>query len=157
MGGCPEGVDKCVALKSMVEKNMQTLFKHWIANNPPKRSAVYELKLEKTNRLSFDRVYDHQIAGLRQAKKKGMYHKIADQPAAWVGGKRVHFGGKKPFDSLFLKGIEAYVVVCFYKPNHIKRAIFIDVDKFVELKESSERKSMTEEMAESIATRVAEL
>ncbi len=135
----------------MVEKDFQTLFKHWIANNPPKKAAVYELKLEKTGRLSFDRVYDHQVAGLRQAKYKGVYHKIADQPAAWVGGKRVHFGGKKPFDCLFLKNLEAYVVVMFYVPFEKKEAIFIDIDRWVDEKETSERKSLTLERAKEIA------
>lgn len=135
----------------MVEREMQTLFKHWIANNPPAKASVYELKLEKTGRLSFDRVYDHQVAGLRQAKYKGVYHKIADQPAAFIGGKRMHFGGKKPFDCLFLKGLEAYVVVMFYKPKQTKVIYFIDIDRWVEEKETSERKSLTEDRAREIS------
>lgn len=141
----------------MVEKDMQVLFKHYLSNNPPTKPSVYELKMEKGRALPFERVYDHQIAGLRQAKHKGVYHKIADQPAAWVGGKRVHFGGKKPFDCLFLKGMEAYVVVMFYKPRETKTIYFIDVDDFVTEKETSERKSLTEERAREIAKSVSVL
>lgn len=133
---------------------MQTLFKHWIANNPPPCATVYELKLEKGRAIPFDRIYDHQVAGLRQAKHKGLYHKIADQPAAFVGGHRMHFGSKKPFDALFLRDIEAYLVVCFYKPREVKRTFLIDIDKFVEMRDRSERKSMTMEMAEEAASQV---
>ena len=139
----------------MVEKDFQRMFKHWLANNPPKRATVYELKLEKSKRLSFDRVYDHQVAGLRQAKGKGVYHKIADGPAANVfkDGKmvRMHFGSKKPFDCVFLRGLEAYVVVMFYVPKETKVAHFIDIDRWVEEKEGSERKSLTPERAREIA------
>lgn len=135
----------------MVEKDFQRMFKHYLANNPPAKAAVYELKLVKNGRLEFDRVYDHQVAGLRQAKYKGVYHKIADQPAAWVGGKRVHFGGKKPFDCLFLRNIEAYVVILFYVPNEAKEIVFIDIDRWVKEKESSERRSLTHDRAREIA------
>lgn len=139
----------------MVEKDLQTMFKHWLANNPPERSAVYELKLVKNGRLEFDRVYDHQVAGLRQAKRKGVYHKIADQPAANVGGRRVHFGGKKPFDCMFLTKVDAFVVVMFYKPNHLKETFFIDVDRWVEEKESSKRRSLDIDRARKISGSVA--
>lgn len=134
----------------MIERDMQTLFKHYLANNPPKVATVYELKLEKTKRLSFDRVYDHQVGGLRQAKHKGLYHKIADQPAMVVQGRRMYLGLKKPFDCLYLKGLEAYVVVMFYVPRETKRIYFIDIDRWVEEKETSERKSLTEERSNEI-------
>lgn len=139
----------------MVEKNFQTFFKHWLANNPPMLATVYELKLEKKGSMSFDRVYDHQIAGLRQAKYKGMYHKIADQPAAFVEGRRVHFGSKKPFDCMFLKGMEAYVVVMFYTPMAPKEAIFIEIDDFVKEKETSKRRSITVARAKEISSLIA--
>jgi len=135
----------------MVEKEFQVMFKHLLANDSPKRAAVYELKLEKGRRLSFDRVYDHQVGALRQAKYKGLYHKIADQQATIVNGRRMHFGSKNPFDCFFLKGVEAYVVVMFYKPNYLKAAIFIDIDRWVEEKETSKEKSLTEKRAKEIA------
>ncbi len=116
------------------------------------KSVVFELKLEKSKRLSFDRVYDHQVAGLRQAKHKGLYHKISDQPAAMINGERMHFGSKKPFDCLYLKGLEAYVVVMFWEPNKLKIAYLIDIDRWVKEKESSERKSLTEERAQKICS-----
>lgn len=141
----------------MVEKNFQTLFKHWLANNPPKKSCVYELKLEKKGSIAFDRVYDHQVAGLRQAKHKGLYHKIADTPMSWQGATPMRFGKPKPFDCLFLKGLEAYVVIMFYKPHQLKEMIFIDIDKWVEEKESSERRSLTVDRAKEIATCIKNL
>lgn len=136
----------------MVEKDMQTMFKHYLANNPPAKSTVFELKLEKSKRLAFDRVYDHQVAGLRQAKHKGLYHKISDQSASMVNGQRMHFGSKKPFDCLFLKELEAYVVVMFWEPNKLKIAYAIDIDRWVKEKESSEWRSLNEERAQKICS-----
>jgi hypothetical protein len=141
----------------MVEKDFQTMFKHWVANNPPDKASVYELKLVKTGRLEFDRVYDHQVGALRQAKYKGVYHKIADQQATIVNGRRMHLGSKNPFDCFFLKGVEAYVAVLFYKPNHLKEMFLIDIDRWVKEKESSKRRSLTKERAGEIAWRSAVL
>lgn len=135
----------------MVEKNFQTMFKHWLANNPPDCATVYELKLEKGRAIPFDRVYDHQVAGLRQAKYKGLYHKIADQPAMMVQGRRMYLGLKKPFDCLFLKGLEAYVVIMYYVPRETKRMYFIDIDVWCNEAAKSNRRSLTEARAGEIA------
>lgn len=138
----------------MIEKNFQTLFKHWIANNPPKVASVYELKLEKKTSIAFDRVYEHQVAGLRQAKHKGLYHKIADTPMSWHGDTPMRFGLPKPFDCLFLKDLEAYVVIMFYVPRAIKRMYFIDIDRWCEEAAQSKRRSLTEARAGEIAAAI---
>lgn len=135
----------------MIEKNFQTLFKHWLANNPPKRASVYELKLEKKKSIGFDRVYEHQIAGLRQAKHKGLYHKIADTPMSWHGDTPMRFGKPKPFDCLFLRDLDAFVVIMFYVPRETKRMYMIDIDVWCNEVATSKRRSLTEERAKEIA------
>ena len=135
----------------MLEKNFQSLFKGWVAINRPAKTTVWELKLVKNGRLEFDRVYDHQVAGLLGAKRSGQYHKIADQPAAFIEGRRMHFGGKKPFDCQFIRDADAFVVVLFYKPGESKIMYFIDVDAWVQEKESSKRRSLDEKRAREIS------
>jgi len=136
----------------MVEKNFQSLFKVWLGQNMPKVSTVYELKLEKGNSIPFDRVYDHQITGLRMCKYAGLYHKIADTTMTF-GGKQT-FNKPKPFDCFVMVGAEAYVVILFYVPRQDKVVYFIDVDDWIAEKASSSRKSLTQDRARAISKRV---
>lgn len=140
----------------MVEKNFQTLFTSWARLNPPKVTTVWELKLAKGPSIAFDRVYDHQVAGLRAAKR-GLYHKIADSPFIQNAGKFMRFTKPKPFDCWFIAKAEAYVVILFYKPLQTKRMIFIEVDRWVKEKNSSKRKSLTEDRAEEISHHIIAL
>ncbi len=133
----------------MKESQIQSIFKVWLANNPPSRTTVYEIKLEKKKSIAFDRVYDHQIAGLRMAKHKGLYHKISDVPFGHAEGFRFH--KKKPFDCMYLIGCDAFIVVVFYVPREKKEAMFIDVDVWESERGMSMRKSLTKERAQEIA------
>jgi hypothetical protein len=134
----------------MIEKNMQSLFKVWLGQNMPKKTSVYELKMEKGKSIAFDRVYDHQITGLRQAKYAGMYHKIADTTVPFGGGIQ-RFNKPKPFDCMVITQADAYVVIMFYQPREDKICYFIDIDDFIKEKENSSRKSLTEERAREIS------
>lgn len=137
----------------MVEKNFQSLFKQWLAVNPPKAAAVYELKLEKGRSIAFDRVYDHQTDSLLRAKRTGgLYYKISDTPFNHSAGFRFH--KPKPFDCMFLKDMEAYVVILFYVPRATKRMLFIDIDDWIKEKSTSDRKSLTQERAEEISKHI---
>lgn len=130
---------------------MQAFFKAWLGRNMPTKTTVYELKMEKGTSIAFDRVYDHQIVGLRQAKYAGLYHKIADTTVPFGGGVQ-RFNKPKPFDCLVITNADAYVVVMFYKPFKDKVCYFIDIDEWIKEKENSSRKSLTEERAREISS-----
>lgn len=121
----------------------------------PKVSTVYELKMEKTKSIAFDRVYDHQVSGLRMAKYAGLYHKIADTTMSFGGTQR--FNKPKPYDCQVIVGAEAYVVIMFYIPRQKKTVYMIDVDEWIKEKESSSRKSLTEDRARAISHKIVEL
>jgi hypothetical protein len=116
----------------MVEKQFQTIFGNWLKANPPARSAVFELKLEKGKSIRFDAVREHQIQNLMAVKRgAGLYYKIVDSPMTYYGGQ-MRFTAKKPYDCQFLIGIETFVVVLFYKPRQPKYAIFVEPEKWIE-------------------------
>lgn len=138
----------------MVEKNLQTLFSAWVRANSAYfvNSTVWELKMEKGNAFAFDRVAEHQVNALLQAKREGLYHKISDVPVSF-GGK-MRFTLQKPCDCLLVKGADAYVVICFYKVRQPKETLWIDIEKFLKVKAESPRKSLTEAEAKYIAERI---
>lgn len=128
------------------EKDFQRLFGHWIKDNPLDKSAVFELKIEKGKSFAFDKVNEHQINALLDAKYNGCYHKINDLPV--YTGSYTRFANPKPFDCFFVKGIAAYVVIWFYKPRKKKVMLWIEIGKFVDLKGKAEmldRKSLKEQ------------
>ena len=117
----------------MKEKDFQSKFGKWIKEHKEALDiipAVYELKIEKGVSFAFDKVKEHQIKALLEAKHIGLYHKIADQTIG-KGGK---FGMtlKKPFDCFYVKGIKSFVVIGFYTPRQKIEAVFMDIDKFIE-------------------------
>ena len=116
---------------------------------------VIELKMCKGNTMPFNQVKEHQIEELKQAQNGNLYHKIADQTFGRAGS----FGQtlKKPFDCMNIYKAEAYIVICYYKPRQKKEFIFIDVDDFVDLEKESDRKSLTEDMAKVISTKIIKL
>lgn len=131
----------------MKEKDIQQIFK-----NKNKKTGVFELKLCKGTSMAFDHVADHQIEALKAVSSdEGLYHKISDSPVSW-GGQR--FTKPKPFDCFVLKNQPAYVVICWYVPRKKKAFYYIPVQKFIEKRNSVERKSITEEMSAEIAEEV---
>lgn len=124
---------------------MQTFWTKHIKISPPEKSEVWELKYTKGTSIPFDAVQEHQITALMAAKWSGLYHKLTDPPI--FPGMKTRFNVKRPFDCMFIKMVEAYVVVWFYKPRQPKVFIKIDVEDFIALKHKAGRKSFTEEMA----------
>jgi penicillin-binding protein-related factor A (putative recombinase) len=122
----------------MLEANFQTLFSRWAKYNIDK-SMAFELKLEKGKSLPFSAVMEHQLIALKLAKHGKLIHKIADGIA----------GGQKPFDCFTLAGVPAYVVIMFYRRAQ-KEFYMIDVDVFINEKETSDRKSLTDQRAKEI-------
>ena len=136
----------------MKEKNIQTIFGNYLKENPPTKSYVYELKLCKGKALPFNAVAEHQVDGLLQAQR-GLYHRIADSPF----GGNMKFTQKKPFDCLFIKTECAYVAVLYYVPRKKKFLHLIKIEDFIYEKETSDRKSLTEEVAREIAIKTIQL
>ena len=102
---------------------------------PLDNTAVFEVKMVKGKRFALNTVHQHQIDGLLGALE-GLYMRIPDIP--WGNGM---IAMKKPFDCLWLKNAEAYVVPVFYIPRKKKMAYFIPIQDFLKL----EGKSVTEE------------
>ena len=114
--------------------------------------GIFELKLCKTKRLAFSAVKEHQEKALVHANMGGgLYHKISDAPFFKDEKARMRFTKPKPFDCLFLKNIPAYVVVMFYVPRKNKMVYYIHIENFIRMREDTEMKSFTEEMAEDYA------
>ena len=134
----------------MKEKEMQSLFGKYLKVNPPDKSEAYELKICKNGSLPFDAVKEHQIVGLIDATN-GLYHKISDSPI--FAGSQTRFTKPKPFDCLYVIAEKSFVVIMFYKPRKPKKTYLIEINSFLQEKETSERKSLTEERANKIAER----
>ena len=135
----------------MKEKEMQVLFSKYLKANPPNQSEAYELKICKGSSLSFSAVKDHQIKGLLDATN-GLYHKISDSPI--FAGSMTRFTNFKPCDCLYLKNVVGYVVILFYKPRKFKITYIINIRDFLNEKERSNRKSLTEGKAIEIASKI---
>ena len=140
----------------MVEKDMQVLFGRWLQENKPERPSAFELKIVKGTSVPFGRVKDHQVTALGAVKNGGLYHKIQDSPVSWGMGSGMRFTKPKPFDCMHLVG-DAYVVLWFYEPRKKKQAMWIDVDTWVNERDTSERKSLTKSRAEEISSFIHEL
>lgn len=135
----------------MKESNLQSKFGIWLKIN--KMEGVFELKLEKGKSFAFNKVKDHQVEALLEAKHEGLYHKIADQTIGRAG----KFGMtlKKPFDCLFIKQ-PAYIVIGFYKRRQKIETYIIDIDRFIEVRDSTleeGRKSLKKEEWELLGVR----
>jgi len=105
--------------------------------------------------MPFDRVNPHQIKALNQARKGNLYHKISDSPI--YAGMQTRFTAPKPFDCLNISQANAYVVIWYYRPRERKYFILIDVRDFIVETRESDRKSLTEERAKKIASKIIEL
>ena len=150
----------------MKESQFQTMFKDWIYSNTARTilytSGVFELKIEKTKAMRFDKVKKHQIDALLLAKNDWFFHKISDSPIFY--NMQTRFTTQKPFDCFFLVGVNAYVVIWFYHPRQEKKWLFIDIDDFITARDyglppwsrdfydiSNARKSLKEKEWERIA------
>lgn len=113
-------------------------FKHWLEKNKPTGCTTYEfkiIKLDKKKSFAFNQVADHQIEYLL-ASLEGFWYKVADNAA--ING----FSSPKPFDAIWCKAEEAYVVPIFYLPRKIKTAVLIPIENFIAFKKNWSKKSV---------------
>lgn len=116
----------------MKEKDVQTKFTRWLKKY--KQPGGYELKICKTKSMPFSAVKEHQVHFLVKTQVEGIAHKLSDFTP-----------GLKPYDCFFLHA-PAYVVVAFWEPRNL-RVYMINIDDFLEMRDCSKRKSLTETMA----------
>jgi hypothetical protein len=133
----------------MKERNIQVLFGKWLQGTKLPYPAAFELKITKKDSIPFKSVKEHQITALLAVKGDGLYHKITDQP--WIVG-RPAFTYKKPFDCLWLNGIQGYIGVIFYIPRQSKVLYLIEAETWHEESILSSRKSLTRKRASELAS-----
>lgn len=134
----------------MKEKQIQTLFGKWLQENPRPSASAYELKMSKGNTLVFSAVKEHQVTALLAVKRGGLYHKISDS-SIFDNTRGFRLPSKKPFDCMWLNGINAYLAVIFYKPRQPKVVYCIDIEDWVRETKTSPKKSITEKRATELA------
>lgn len=123
----------------MLEKDFQTAFNKWLKYNWTTTSA-FELKATPEGSLPFDAVQEHQEHALLAVKHAFMVYKIPDDSI-----------GQKPFDDIFMADAGAYVVIRFRsKDRGRKEFTMIDIDKWKNERETSDRKSLTVQRAQEI-------
>jgi len=130
----------------MNEASVTRDYKHYLEEHKPKETECYEFKLvnlEKTKSFAFNRVADHQLEGLLQSIN-GLWIKIPDTSA--ING----FSSQKPFDSIWIKSHESYVVIIFYLPRKFKKAFKIPVVDFMIMKHNWAKKSIRLEELEEL-------
>jgi len=116
-----------------LEAKFNTRFNKWLKENP----IVGAFELKQTD-LSFpySHLAEHQELALLNVKKNTLIFKIPD------------LGYQNPFDCFCFHKNEAYVVILFQRS---KKFYMIDIEVFVNHRNNSDRKSMTEEEASQIA------
>lgn len=95
-----------------------------------------EVKISKGISVPFNAVQPHQIDGLLEAQK-GQIVKLLD-----TMGSR--FTLKKPYDLIWLRGVQSFVCVVFYVPRKKKLAYFVPVHKWMMVQKNHPRKSIRE-------------
>ena len=119
------------------ESEFQTKFSKWAYYRWPDNSAAYfELKVSRTTSLPFSAVSDKQVDNLGIRK---FVHKFSDMDRLGT-----------PFDMVCFCGT-GYVVIQYYRPAN-KEFFIIPINVFLKEKETSDRKSLTEERAREIGT-----
>ncbi len=111
------------------------------------RAYAWEVKVAtEDNALPFDAVKDHQIHALEIAKWHCFVYKISDIDGGMV---------QKPCDGVTISGAGLFIFHWQRKGN--KEFFIIDVDAFINEKETSKRKSLTEDRAREIALLIGTL
>lgn len=102
-------------------------------------TGAFELKHSDTDSLPFDAVKDHQEQALFQAKHGIFSYKIPDT------------GFRNPFDMFVLAGVPAFIVIVFSGNSGI--FYMVDIDAWLNEKQASARKSLTEARAAEIGVK----
>jgi hypothetical protein len=120
------------------ESSVTRDFKHWLEKNKPNNTVCYEfkiIKLDKKKSFAFSQVAEHQVEYL-MTSLEGFWYKISDGAA--ING----FSSPKPFDSIWIKASNSYIVPIFYEPRKVKTAFLIPIWEFIKLRAEWKRKSI---------------
>jgi hypothetical protein len=150
----------------MRERNFYTPFRDWMNNNIDMvnreigHCLAIEIKLVKSDSIDkimsfpFDMVTWDEIDYLKKAtQEKGLAYKIPDMPhipkqCLYQKKCPFRFTSKKPFDLFYVSKARAFIVVIFWVSRKKKIMYWIDLNKFLELKDyyyqTLERKSIRE-------------
>jgi len=114
----------------MTERQLLTEFSKKIKELKPVGTVVYETKMVRAKSFRLASVAQHQVAGL-QGALHGLWYKISDSPI--YAGNKSRFTFAKPFDALWIKADQAFVVPIFYVPRKSKIAYLIPIEEFIKL------------------------
>lgn len=118
------------------EAEFSTKFKKWAYYEwPDDKPAYFELKVSRTTALPFSAVSDKQNSNLKIRK---FVHKFSDFDRLGT-----------PFDMVCFLG-SGYIVIQYYRPLN-KEFFIIPIDVFLKEKETSKRKSLTEDRARELS------
>jgi hypothetical protein len=151
----------------MRERNFYTPFRDWINQNVDMvnkeigSNLVIEIKLVKSDSVDkimsfpFDMVTEDEVENLKIAtQEQGLPYKIPDMPhrpkkCLNNNDCPLRFIPKKPFDFFYISRSRAFVVVIFWVPRKKKIMYWINLNKFLEIKEyyntTLDRKSIREQ------------
>ena len=134
----------------MKERDFQTEF--------AKRNTLigaFELKFCKGTSLPFSALAPHQEQALLDfSSSKGLYHKLTDSPFFKDPNGKMRFTRPKPFDCFKIANMAAYVVVLWWLSRKKKNVYYIKIQDWIKAKRETNRKSLTEQMAKGVASRI---
>ncbi|MCP5375201.1 MAG: hypothetical protein H6743_03795 [Rickettsiaceae bacterium] len=138
-------------VKQAREKIFTTKWQKWARANSKKlpRAYAWEAKVSSsTDAISFNAVQEHQIQSLKIAKWYCFVYKLSDLDRM-----------QKPCDGVTISGAGLLIFHWHYKigRSYNKEFFIIDIDRFVQEKEESNRLSLTEDRAREIAMLVGTL
>lgn len=115
----------------MTEAEVTTLFLKW-SKARFNQNFAFEAKICKTKSLPFDSVKTHQENALYAVKHGIFNYKIPDTAYSPL-----------PFDGFMFFRAKAYVIIFWYQKKGDRRITIIDIDFWLEKKQSSPKKSLT--------------
>lgn len=120
-----------------LEAEFTTRFRKWLLHRWPNGTGHFEVKVARTDALSFSEVSLKQETNLRIAKKK-FVHKFSDFDRMGT-----------PFDLVYTEGGGSYIVINYY---NVDKDVFyiIEIGEWLEEKIQSKRRSLTFNRAREI-------
>ena len=139
---CP----KCLKFAGDIDMNERTFTTEFVKRNDI--AGCFEIKFTSKKSIPFKAVQEHQEAALLAASsREGLSWKISDSPFFKDPKGRMRFTHKKNFDVIRISCLPGYVVLVFWIARKRKNVYYIHIKKWIELREQSSRKSITEETA----------
>lgn len=126
------------------EARFQTIFGHYLKANKSIQ-GFFELKQTDKDSVPYSSVRDVQYNSLQAiSSPTGLYWKIPDDSMS-----------AKPCDCFYFRNTPAWIVILYRRTN---KFYIISIDNFIFYRDNrAKRKSLTEEEAQSIATKEVQL